>query len=78
MCGYNKEDWTELSQMAEVRSCYSFCLSVCRPLVTTVNCGKTTDWIRMPFGMVDCMGPSNDGVEIPHTGMGFFFGGGRG
>jgi len=32
----------------------SVSLSVC-----LVSCGKTADWIRMPFGMVGRVGPEN-------------------
>jgi len=35
--------------------CLSVCLSVCR-YVRKVYCGKTADWIRMPFGMVSGVG----------------------
>jgi len=40
----------------------SVCLSVCR-----VYCGKTADWIWMPFGVVSSVGQGMgvlDGVEI--------------
>ena len=40
--------------------------SVCRP-VRKVYCGKTADWIRMPFGMVSGVGREMsvlDGVVI--------------
>jgi len=30
-----------------------------RPLVTTVNSGKTTDSIKMPFGVAGQVGPRN-------------------
>jgi len=33
----------------------SVCLSVCLS-VLKVYCGKTADWIRMPFGMVSGIG----------------------
>ena len=40
----------------------SVCLSVCLS-VQKVYCGKTADWIRMPFGVVLGMG-ALDGVVI--------------
>jgi len=36
--------------------CVSVCLSVCLVCVRKVCCGKTADWIRMPFGVVSRVG----------------------
>ena len=49
--------------------------SVCR--VRPVDCGKTADWICMPFGMMGPLGPRMrqlDGVGDCHTGSGSFGG----
>jgi len=46
--------------------CLSVCLLVCRS-VRKVYCGKTADWIQMPFGMVSGVGRGMgvlDGVVI--------------
>jgi len=32
------------------------CVSVCQSVGRKVYCGKTADWIRMPFGMVNRVG----------------------
>ena len=49
--------------------CWSVCRSVCLWSVWKVYCGKTADWIRMPFGMVSGvgwgMGVLKDGPHAP-------------
>jgi len=45
-----------------------------RPLATTVNFGKTADWIEMPFAVVGRVRQRNDaGPDGVHMGKGCFF-----
>jgi len=46
---------------------YPICRSVCQSVCPEVYCGKTADWIRMPFGIVSGVGRGMgvlDGVVI--------------
>ena len=42
---------TDLSPGPSVGLCVCVCVCVCRS-VRKVYCGKTANWIKMPFGMV--------------------------
>ena len=56
--------------------CRSVCASVGRS-VCPVHCGKTADWIRMPFGVIGRTGPGIrqlTGFGDPSTGRGTFGG----
>ena len=53
----------------------SVCRSVSRLVCRSVHCGKTADWIRMPFGIIGRTGPGMRqvvGFGDRSTGMGTF------
>ena len=73
VAGYSHQifPWT-ICRSVRTSVCPCVCLSVC-----PVQCGKTADRIRMPFGIVDRMGPGMRqivGFGDRSTGMGTFGG----
>jgi len=50
------------------KPCRSVCLCVCRS-VLKVYCGKTAEWVWMPFGVVSGVGPREmsvlDAIHVP-------------